>query len=183
MVDDIKPIISMIAAMGENHAIGKNGKIPWDIPEDMAYLRRVTNGKPLIMGRATYESVCKYRKIDPKTNAAMPNRFNVMISRDGTYFGDHIPEGAAIATSPQEGLTIAYEYAMHQNIPEIFVFGGAEIYKALLPHTERLYLTEVEQTFQGDAFFPEFNRDNWKRIKHDQRNGFAFNIYDRIKPL
>jgi dihydrofolate reductase len=89
----------------------------------------------------------------------------------------------AIATSPQEGLTIAYEYAMHQNIPEIFVFGGAEIYKALLPHTERLYLTEVEQTFQGDAFFPEFNRDNWKRIKHDQRNGFAFNIYDRIKPL
>lgn len=179
MSEKIKPIISMIAAMGSDHTIGKNNKIPWDIPEDLTYLRNTTNGKPLIMGRATYESVCAYRGIDPKTNRAMPNRYNVMVSRDGDYFGGTIPEGVAITTSPQEGLTAAYEYAVSEGIPEIFVFGGATIYKALLPYAQRLYLTEVEQAYRGDTYFPEFLRDDWNTIKHDQRNGFAFNVYER----
>ena len=180
MTDTMKPTVSMIAAMGSDHTIGKNNKIPWDIPEDMTYLRETTNGKPLIMGRATYESVCAYRGVDPKTNRAMPNRFNVMVSRDGDYFGDAPPEGVAITTSPQEGLNTAYEFAKNAGISEIFIFGGALIYKALLPETKRLYLTEVEQAYRGDAFFPELVRSQWKRVKHDQRNGFAFNVYERL---
>lgn len=170
----------MIAAMGSDRTIGKDNRIPWDIPEDMEYLRMVTREKPLVMGRTTYESICKYRNVNPKLNRAMPARFNVMITRDKHYFDDTgVPEGVALAYSPNEGLELAIKTASMMQIPEIFVFGGAEIYNALLPQTERLYLTEIDKAYAGDAFFPEFNRDEWTQIKNDQRDGFAFNIYDR----
>lgn len=176
----IKPLISMIVAMGADRTIGKDNKIPWDIPEDMEYLRMVTREKPLIMGRTTYESICGYRNVNPKLSRAMPARYNVMVTRDEHYFDDAgLPEGVGLATTPKDGLSMAYDFAHANNIPEIFVFGGAEIYKQLLPETERLYLTEIEGNFNGDTFFPEFNRDEWTQIKNDQRNGYAFNIYDR----
>jgi len=170
----------MIAAVASDGTIGKDNKIPWDIPEDMDYLRMVTREKPLIMGRTTYESICGYRNKDPKLNRAMPARYNVMVTRDGHYFDEAgLPEGVGLATSPKGGLNLAYDFASNASIPEIFVFGGAEIYKQLLPETERLYLTEIEGDFDGDTFFPEFNRDEWVQIKNDQRDGYAFNIYDR----
>lgn len=174
-----KPMISMIAAMGRDRTIGKDNKIPWDIPEDMAYLRETTSGKPLIMGRATYESVCGYRNVDPKKNRAMPGRYNVLVTRNGDYFGSECPEGVDIAITPKDGLHKAFQYASEAKISEIFVFGGAEIYKELISNVERLYLTEIDEIYEGDAFFPDFDRDEWIRTYHDQRSGFAFNVYDR----
>jgi dihydrofolate reductase len=175
----IKPIISMIAAMDADRVIGKDNKIPWDIPEDMEYLRTVTKGKPLVMGRATYESICAIRGIDGQKQRAMPARLNVVVTRNENYFMDGLPEGVLLANSPEQGINAAYDFADANNITEIFVFGGAEIYKQLLPKTERLYLTEIEKSYGGDAFFPDFDRSQWQQIKNDQRDGFAFNIYDR----
>jgi len=175
----IEPIISMIAAMDADRVIGRDNKIPWDIPEDMDYLRAITQGKPLVMGRATYESICTIRGINGQNQRAMPKRLNVLITRNENYFDIEPPEGVLLSTSPKAGLDAAYDYAATNNILEIFVFGGAEIYKQLLPETQRLYLTEIEKSYGGDAYFPDFNRGEWDQTKNDQRDGFAFNIYDR----
>lgn len=173
----------MIAAMGSDRTIGKDNKIPWDIPEDMAYLRETTKGKPLIMGRSTYESVHGYRGTNPKTERAMPGRFNVLVTRDSGYFGQlPCPDGVGLATTPENGLKRAFDYAVQEGLDEIFIFGGAQIYSALLPQAQRLYLTEIEQAFNGDSFFPDFDRSEWTRTTNDQRNGFAFNIYQKINP-
>lgn len=178
-----KPVISAIAAMGSDRTIGKDNKIPWDIPEDMQYLRETTLGKPLVMGRSTYESVCTYRGVNPKQERAMPGRFNVLVTRDMGYFGQHpIPQGVGLATTPEDGLRRAFDYAVQEGLDEIFVFGGAQIYAALLDKCDRLYLTEIDEAYNGDSFFPDFDRTQWTRVKHDQRQGFAFNVYDRIKP-
>jgi len=171
-------MISMIAAMDTDRVIGKDNKIPWDIPEDMEYLRTVTRAKPLIMGRATYESICDIRGVDGQKQRAMPGRLNVVVTRNGDYFSNDAPEGSMLAQSPEKGLKVAYDYAANNNIDEVFVFGGAEIYQQLLPETERLYLTEIEKSYDGDAYFPEFDRSKWQQIKNDQRDGFAFNVYD-----
>lgn len=185
---DTKPRISVIAAMGRDRTIGKDNKIPWDIPADMAYLRETTKGKPLVMGRSTYESVHGYRNTDPKKERAMPQRFNVMVTRDADYFGKSIPEGVALATTPQSGLQTAFEYAVRNNIDEIFVFGGESIYKALLGKADRLYLTVINKDYEGDSFFPEFDKDEWKlcsNIPHEEKDdkpSFSFQVFDRIKP-
>lgn len=177
------PIISIIAAMGSDRTIGKDNKIPWDIPEDMMYLRETTRGKPVIMGRSTYESIAAYRGTNPKEQRAMPARFNVLVTSDAGYFGQSpMPEGVGLATTPEDGLRRAFDYAVQEKIDEIFVFGGATIYEALLDKTDRIYLTEIETAFHGDTFFPDFDTSRWNRVKHDQRQGFAFNIYEKIKP-
>lgn len=175
-----KPMISLIAAMSKNRVIGNKNKIPWNIPEDMAYLRETTRGKPLIMGRATYESIANYRQIDPKKQRAMPGRFNVLVTRDMGYFGaDQIPNGVGLATNPADALSRAFDFAVQENIDEIFIFGGAQIYKELLNKAQRLYLTEIDKNYDGDSFFPEIQNDAWAQISSDKRDGFAFNIYDR----
>jgi dihydrofolate reductase len=169
----------MIAAMDEGRVIGVDNRIPWDILEDMEYLRVVTKGKPLIMGRTTYESICAIRNVNGQVERAMPARLNVVVTRNNDYFKNGAPEGVMMAATPKQGLNIAYDFASNAKIPEIFVFGGAEIYGQLLPDTQRLYLTEIEGKHEGDAFFPEFDKSQWVQIKNDQRSGFAFNVYDR----
>lgn len=174
-----KPMISLIAAMSKNRVIGHHNKIPWDIPEDMAYLREKTRGKPLVMGRATYESICAYRDVDPKLERAMPGRFNVVVTRDMGYFGDALPKDVGLATNPQAGLSCAFDYAQQEKIDEIFIFGGAQIYAELLSETQRLYLTEIDGNYEGDSFFPDFDRREWTLTSSDKRDGFAFNVYER----
>ena len=174
------PRISLIAAMSKNRVIGNGNKLPWDIPEDTDYLRATTRGKPLVMGRATYESICAYRGVNPKEHRAMPDRLNVIVTRDMGYFGQNpMPDGVRLATTPQDGLSRAFDYAVQEKIDEIFIFGGAQIYKALLAKTQRMYLTEINAYYEGDSYFPDFDRNEWKRVKNDKRDGFAFNVYDR----
>lgn len=186
----IKPLICAIAAMDKNRGIGMENRIPWDIPEDMDYLREVTKGMPLVMGSKTYESICASRskssgrKIDGQVERAMPGRLNVVVTRNKNYFANGLPDGVMVANAPKDGLNLAYDFAANAGIGKIFIFGGGAIYAALLLNTERLYLTEIDYEFECDAYFPELNPAEWRRIKHQTENNgeykYAFNIYDKV---
>jgi dihydrofolate reductase len=163
--------ISLIAAMGENRAIGANGKIPWHLPADFKHFKEVTMGHPIIMGRKTFESIGR----------PLPGRANIVITRDPAYVRD----GVIAAASPDAALAAAGSAAGGE---EVFVIGGAEIYKLFLPQADRVYLTKVAGTFKGDAFFPELDEAEWEAIldeEHaaDEKNAFPFifQLYARRK--
>lgn len=133
-------MISAIAAIGKNREIGKNNELLWKIPEDTKYFRDTTSGHPVIMGRKTWESM---------HSRALPNRTNIVVTRNP----DFKAEGAIAVTSVESAIAQAKG---HPGDDEIFIIGGAEIYKLALPLTDRLYITMVNGTFDADAFFPEY---------------------------
>ena len=140
-------MISLIAAVAQNRALGKDGQLLWHLPEDMRYFRETTRGKPVIMGRKTWESL-------PDVFRPLPGRRNIVISRNPAYDAP----GATLAGSLEEAVRLAQDDA------EVFVIGGAEIYRQALPLAQRLYLTEVARDFDADAFFPEFSASDWTEI-------------------
>lgn len=156
--------------MAKNRIIGKDNKLPWHIPEDMKYFRETTKGKIVIMGRKSWESIgCK----------PLPKRLNIVITRDQNYKA----EGAVVTHSVEESLERARaEMAAWDN--EVFVLGGAEIYKVAMPYLKRIYLTEIDQEFEGDTKFPEFDKSLFKLVKKtDHSDGpihFAFCLYERV---
>lgn len=137
-----KPTISIIAAISDNLVLGKDNKLIWHIPEDMKRVRQLTLGHPLIMGRKTFESIGK----------PLPKRTNIIITRDQNYHVD----GAIIVHSLEQGIQKASEIDNN----EIFIFGGAEIYRQSLQYVDRLYLTVVHLQAEGDAFFPKYSDFN-----------------------
>ncbi len=159
--------ISLIAAASENNVIGSNGEIPWDIPADLQYFRRMTQGKPVIMGRKTYESI----------GHPLPKRPNIVITRQKEYTA----EGCHVVASLGEALQVAD----CKNAEEIFVIGGGEIYREALEKADRIYLTRVHATIQGDAYFPEFHPEHWAEIsceKHEAEGGqpaYTFLVYEK----
>ena len=160
-------MISLIAAVAKNRALGKDGQLLWHLPEDMRYFRETTRGKPVIMGRKTWESL-------PDAFRPLPGRRNIVISRNPAYDAP----GATLAGSLEEAVRLTQDDA------EVFVIGGAEIYLQALPLAQRLYLTEVTRDFAADAFFPEFSKDTWKEVSRSEvKNGagldFTFAVYQR----
>ena len=160
-------MISLIAAVAQNRALGKDGQLLWHLPEDMRYFRETTRGKPVIMGRKTWESL-------PDVFRPLPGRRNIVISRNPAYDAP----GATLAGSLEEAVRLAQDDA------EVFVIGGAEIYRQALPLAQRLYLTEVARDFDADAFFPEFSASDWTEISRSEvKNGagldFTFAVYQR----
>lgn len=142
MRTDAQPTIIMIAAIGaRTRALGKNNKLLWRIPEDLKNFRRVTEGHPVIMGRTTFESIGK----------PLPNRTNIIITRDKEYTAD----GCIVCHSPEEALARAC--AVEQN--EIFIIGGEQIYKLFIGVARKLYLTLVDDETPGDTYFPEYQKD------------------------
>jgi dihydrofolate reductase len=139
-----EPVIALIVAVAENGVIGRDGKLPWRIPEDMKWFRERTAGRPLIMGRKTWESFPK---------RPLPGRTNIVVTRDASY----LAEGAVVVTSLPAALDVAYGEAPE----EIMVIGGAEIYKAALAHARRIYLTSVHGEIEGDTLFPPIDRADW----------------------
>jgi dihydrofolate reductase len=139
-----EPVIALIVAVAENGVIGRDGKLPWRIPEDMKWFRERTAGRPLIMGRKTWESFPK---------RPLPGRTNIVITRDAAYRA----EGAVVVTSLLAALDVAYGEAPE----EVMVIGGAEIYRAALPHARRIYLTSVHGEIAGDTHFPALDREGW----------------------
>ena len=139
--------IAMIAAVAENNAIGINNKMPWYLPGDLRYFKAVTMGKPIIMGRKTFDSLRK----------PLPGRTNIVITR-GTQWHH---EGVKVVHSLDEALSMAEDIALINGNDEVMVIGGAQIYKQALDKADRLYLTRVYQSFEGDAFFPEINDSDW----------------------
>lgn len=135
-------VISIIAAVSRNGVIGRNGTIPWSIREDLAFFKRMTTGKTVIMGRKTYESIGK----------PLPDRFNIVISSSKIYSADNC---ITVSTFKE-----ALEKAEHN---DVFVCGGYQVYKTALPYTDKLYITEIDEEFEGDTFFPYFEKKNYKK--------------------
>ncbi|MCH6269212.1 MULTISPECIES: dihydrofolate reductase [Neobacillus] len=160
-------MISFIVAMDQNRVIGKNNQLPWHLPEDLKFFKRVTMGHPIAMGRKTHESIGR----------VLPGRENIIITRQKEYR----PEECTVFTSVDEFV----RYSKEQN-DEIFVIGGAEIFKETFPFADRLYITFINEEFSGDTFFPEFNENNWMLVSSekglkDEKNpyDYEFRIYDR----
>ncbi|MBL4780720.1 MAG: dihydrofolate reductase [Porticoccaceae bacterium] len=140
--------ISLIVAVADNCVIGSNNQLPWRISADLKYFKRVTLGKPIIMGRLTYESIGK----------PLPGRRNIVMTRDSTWRA----EGVTRAGDLNEALTIAGKIADDADLDEVMVIGGATIYREALPRADRLYLTRVHTRVEGDAFFPELDLSEWR---------------------
>jgi len=158
--------VSMIAAMGTNRAIGLRGRLPWRLPADLRFFKEKTWGHVVIMGRKTFESVGK----------PLPGRRNVVITRRKDFRSD----GVEVAGSLREALDLA------GGEEEVFVCGGAEIYRQALDRADRMYLTLIHENFEADTFFPESDPRVWEereRVNHgpDERNPYAYSfvVYER----
>ncbi len=146
-------LISLIVAMAENRVIGRDGGMPWHLPGDLRYFKAVTLGKPVVMGRKTFESIGK----------PLPGRPNVVITRDANY----APDGAWAVGSLDEGLKLAQRLAGEDGADEIMVIGGGQIYAEALDVADRVYLTEVHMSVDGDTVFPELPPAQWREISRE----------------
>ena len=157
--------LSLIAAVAENGVIGLDNALPWHLPEDLKRFRALTTGHHIIMGRKTYESIGK----------PLPGRTTVIITR-GNF---PAPEGVKIAHSLQEAVDVSGADE------EVFFVGGAELYAQALALADRLYLTEIQADVEGDAWFPDYDRAQWREVSRDRRADEAsgleyhFVVYDR----
>jgi len=142
-------IVSIIAAMAKNRIIGNKNGLPWRMPADMRHFKQTTMGKPIIMGRRTFESFGA---------KPLPGRSNIIITRDPSFS----PKDCLIAGSPDQAL----ELAARQQADEVMVIGGATIYTALLPKAQRLYLTYIQADIDGDSQFPDYPNSTWKEVSH-----------------
>ena len=147
--------ISFFVAIADNGVIGHEGTMPWKLSGDMAHLKRVTMGKPLIMGRKTWDSLPK---------KPLPGRPHLVVTRDEAFDAP----GAETYTDAQIALERAKEIAHDLEVHEVIVFGGAQIYAALFDHATRIYLTEVHATPQGDVSFPAFDPDKWREVSRER---------------
>jgi dihydrofolate reductase len=145
------PKISLIAAVAENGVIGKGNELPWRIRSELQYFRRTTTGRPVVMGRKSFESLGK----------PLLDRTNIIISRNADYRVD----GCMTVPTLDDGLAMARTVAARDGVDEIFIGGGAEIYRQTLPLADRLYLTEVHLKPEGDTLFPAFDRTAWREVK------------------
>jgi dihydrofolate reductase len=152
-------LVSIIAAMDRNRLIGNENQLPWHLPADLAHFKRVTMGKPIIMGRKTYESIGR----------PLPGRTNIVLTRSS----DFNAEGVLTANTLEQALNhVSAE-------DEVMIIGGSTIYELTLPRADRLYLTYVEGSFEGDAWFPDFDLEQWLIVaseEHsaDQKNSSAY---------
>ncbi|WP_407832674.1 type 3 dihydrofolate reductase [Vibrio rotiferianus] len=150
-------IISMIAAMADNRIIGKDNQMPWHLPADFAWFKRCTMGKPVVMGRKTYESIGR----------PLPGRLNIVISRDASL----TIEGVTTVTSIENALDVVGE------VDEVMIIGGGAIYSACLPMANKLYVTHIEAEIDGDTQFPdwgsEFKETYSEAYQADEKNAYS----------
>lgn len=154
-------MISLIVAVSANGVIGSDGALPWHLPDDFKHFKAVTTGKPVIMGRKTFESIGK----------ALPDRLNIVLTRSNNFSAD----GVSVAASPESALALAGDAA------EIMIIGGSEIYALFLPMAGRVYLTRVDAVVDGDTVFPVLGEEDWAVVSSeshdaDERHAFAFRI-------
>ena len=143
-----EPIIAMMMAMDKNKLIGANGDLPWRIPGDLPYFKRVTMGKPIIMGRKTYDSMGR----------ALPGRTNIVVTRDHQWTA----EGVTVVHNLDDALNAGRSSAVDQAVAEIFIIGGASLCSDAMPITQRLYLTVVDKAYEGDTWLDSFEWSDWK---------------------
>lgn len=156
--------ISLIAAATENNVIGKDNDLPWKLPDDMRFFVRTTKGHHILMGRQNFEA----------TNKLLPNRTNIIITRQADYSF----EGAVVFHSIEEGIRFAEE----KGETELMIIGGGEIFKQTLSIADRIYLTRIHAEIEGDTYFPEIDMKNWKIVSEeehpiDERHLYSFTFY------
>jgi dihydrofolate reductase len=164
--------LALIVAAAENDVIGRDNQLPWHLPKDLAYFKRVTMGKPIVMGRKTFESIGR----------PLPGRTNLVISRNP----DWQAEGVRTLPTIESAFALAREIALIDGAEELMVIGGAEIYAAALPLADRIYLTRVHAEVAGDAHLPAINWSQWReqsRERHSAGDGnpydYSFVVYER----
>jgi len=164
--------ISLIVAVSRNGVIGIDNQLPWHLPEDLKYFKSVTMGKPIIMGRKTYDSIGR----------PLPGRTNIVITRDSSWQA----EGVEVAQTLAQAMTLGRLACANAGADEAMVIGGEQIYRMTLPAADRLYLTEVQAEVEGDAFFPEFDAKEWQQVSEQlpeltDTHPYRFLILERIK--
>lgn len=155
--------MTIFVAIARNRVIGRDNDLPWRIPEDLARFKAITMGHPLVMGRRTYESIGR----------PLPGRRTIVVTRrsDWTPSDPAHAEAVRVVGSVPEALAV--------DADEVFVAGGAEIYREALPYSDRMLITEVDQEPAGDVYFPEVDPDEWREVEREQHDGFAFVTYVR----
>lgn len=161
--------IAVVVSIGKNNVIGHGNDLVWDIPEDRKRFKELTLGHVVIMGRRTFESILSY------IHKPLPGRTNIIVTRNP----DFKYEGCIVCHSLDEALQKAQEIEYSNPNPEIHIGGGAELYKQVMPLVDKLYLTVVDGTFEGDAFFPDYSM--FKKILRTEKkesNGFTYTFID-----
>ncbi len=152
-------IVSLMVAMDQNRVIGKDNSLPWHLPAELQYVKKTTMGKPLIIGRKNYEAIGR----------PLPGRRNIIMTRDPEFQAP----GCEIARTKEE------VYELCKGEEEIFIFGGAQIYELFLEDVQKLYITKIHHSFDGDTHFPELNMDEWQHESAvqgltDERNPYTY---------
>ena len=164
--------LSLIAALGENRVIGVDNSMPWHLPADFKYFKATTLGKPIIMGRKTWDSLGR----------PLPGRLNLVVSRQT----DLQLEGAEVFASLDAAVERAQAWAKEQGVSEVMLIGGAQLYTQGLADADRLYLTRVGLSPQGDAWFPEFDQAQWTLVSNEPhaaeegKPAFSFEVWERV---
>ncbi len=166
----LPPRLAILAAVSANRVIGLNNTLPWHLPADLKHFKQLTTGQIVVMGRRTFDSIGR----------PLPDRTNVVLTRQRHFDWP----GILTAGSIQEVL----EHFCGDD-RQIFIIGGAEIYQQTLPFCQRLYLTEIQQDFAGDTFFPEYDRDDWRETSREMHQAtdsgieYHFVVLDRKQPV
>lgn len=165
-------LISAIVAMSKNRVIGLDNKLPWHLSADLKRFRKLTMGHPIIMGRKTFESIGK----------PLPGRRNIVITRQTAYH----PSGIEVSRSLEEAVRICQSGSdQEMKRDEIFIIGGAEIYKLAFSVLNRLYVTFIQKEFEGDAFFPEISPAKFQEVQREDHQGegleYSFVLFERTK--
>ena len=154
----------IIAAVSENGVIGKDGDIPWHYPEDLEHFREKTTGHSVIMGRKTYFSL-------PEDFRPLPDRKNIVLSRSNP----NLPEEVELAESLEQAWKKAREHS-----DKAFIIGGANVYEQSMDEADKMILTRIHKEYDGDTFFPEWDEENWEKVKEEERKEISFIEYRRI---
>ncbi|MBX2805614.1 MAG: dihydrofolate reductase [Hyphomicrobiales bacterium] len=165
--------MALVVAVAENNIIGRNGRLPWRIPSELQHFKRITMGKPVIMGRKTFQSL----------KNPLPGRDNIVVTRDPGFSAD----GALVASTLDEAIKMAGKCAQARGAAEIMVIGGAQIYDAALAVAQRLYLTRVHAAVEGDTRLPPLDPSQWRERERvafkaglNDDYGYSLTIIDRI---
>ena len=165
--------LCLVVAVTENGVIGKDNDMPWKISSDLQYFKKITMGKPIIMGRKTYQSIGR----------PLPGRVNIVVTRDTTF----AEEGVITAHSLDMALEVGKSLAEAKGLKEVMVIGGAQIYGLCLPEADRLFLTRIHAKIEGDTYFPDLDKKEWLEYSSERHvagekdsHDYSFLVLDRI---
>ncbi len=161
---------ALVAAVARNGVIGREGGMPWHLPEDLNHFKQTTTGHPVVMGRRTYESIAAH------LDGPLPDRHSVVLSTGAL----DLPAGAEVVGSVEEARRAAEEAAERMGVETVYVVGGATVYEQFLPHASRLVLTELDEAYEGDTVFPAYDEERWTEVERESHDGFDFVTYERV---